>query len=77
MRQYSIFDKVTEKYSPLDGAENDKTATRKFIQFLKNQPKEVKEDFEMWYIGDFDEKTGILTQEKMKQVSNQEWINID
>lgn len=68
MRQYAIYDMITEEYSPLDGGKNNASAIRKFEQFIEGQPEKVKNDFSLWYICEYDINKGEITNNEPKEI---------
>lgn len=70
LKLYSIKDTKGSFYEPLV-AQNDALAVRN-VRGIVNSGKgllaQYPEDFELWYIGEFDEVTGIIKPDELKCV---------
>lgn len=66
---YAIHDRIAERYTFLFESENDATATR---LFMKEQMRdgsmisESPEDFTLWHVATFDDKTATFTNDMHK-----------
>lgn len=56
LKIYCIKDKLAGKFGPLQLCENEAVAQRMFDRAFAGSPDEYKQDFELVYLGDFDEK---------------------
>lgn len=54
MRLYCIFDNVASVSSPVFEAKNDGVARRMYRASIKQNPDQVPSEFDLWYLGDFD-----------------------
>lgn len=52
MKLYAIFDKVSKKFNMPYPAENNETASRSFVQAVKDNP--FKDDFELYVVGSYE-----------------------
>lgn len=57
---YSIFDRKAKIYSEPFLAQNESVAKRKFFYLMSNATM-VASDCELWYLGDFDNESGLIT----------------
>ena len=57
----SIYDTVAGEYKLPATSINENTAIRDFQIYLESMPKAVVNDEELYLIGSFDTKTGVLT----------------
>lgn len=63
VRLYSLYDVVSNHYEVPFGSANDRTALRTFEQVCQRNSDMIMrhpEDFKMFYVGGFDNKTGNL-----------------
>lgn len=58
LRLYTIRDIVAGEFGPVYESKNDEVAVRQY-QMVINKT-EFKDDYTLYYIGDFDKETGIL-----------------
>lgn len=66
---YAIQDRIAERYTFLFESENDATATRLFIKEQMRDGSiicESPEDFTLWHVATFDDKTAAFTNDMHK-----------
>lgn len=58
----TVFDKVSEAYSPLGTCRTEADAVRQFGFMMKNirENPEIRADYELYCIGDFDDVEGVV-----------------
>ena len=61
MKLYVTRDKIAQSVSPCFESPNDLTAIRTFSNAMKDQP--LREDYQLYAVGEIDKKTGKLTPE--------------
>lgn len=57
---YSVYDKVAKKFGPIFQCVNEAVAVRRYKQLLKTVDDLSMSDFELVYVGRFDEFTGYI-----------------
>jgi hypothetical protein len=60
MKIYSIYDKVAQEFAPPDISKNHGVAVRKFRSFLQGIPENAKDDFTIYYLGEWEPSIGIV-----------------
>ena len=60
MRLYTIYDRAAEESGPVFQAKNDSVARRGYMQAIDGSSAPY--DFDLYYIGDYNEHTMQLTQ---------------
>lgn len=63
VRLYCLFDRVAQLCGPIGDAANDAVAMRSIKDALKDNPN--KADFDLLYIGKFDQARGVLLPEAL------------
>lgn len=71
MKLYTVYDKEADIYMPPMNQPNDVTAMRAFAQEVNrkqegNMLNFAPEHFALYYLGEFSEKTGVITPELKK-----------
>lgn len=66
MKYYSIHDKLAESWGPLFPAVNQDVAFRTFNKVLNDV--DSKDDFELYQVADFDDKEGLITNNKQYKI---------
>lgn len=61
MRLYTIKDRVADECGPVITAKNDAVATRVFIGLIADAKDVKTADFDLLYLGDFDNVSGKIT----------------
>lgn len=69
MRLYSVYDRIAEGYANPMVMQNDGTALRSFRDEINRPNQESNlymhaDDYELWYIGEMNTKTGEITSIK-------------
>lgn len=59
---YSVNDSKAKRFGPLFEAVNDEVAARKFIQVMRSVEQPFREEYGLYYIGEFDFVNGGLIQ---------------
>lgn len=76
-KHYALLDKTRGAYLPMSEKINDAVALRDFDTIVNEKGNLVNKypnDFEMWYMGYFNEETGEFTNEKKKIGEAKEYI---
>jgi hypothetical protein len=73
---YSVFDKVSGNWSPLQMHDNDNVARRAFTQATRDMHKDDKLDYVLKYLGTFNMVTGKLSSEDEPKII-MDWRAID
>lgn len=68
MKIFSVYDKRAMEYGPLNVSVNESVAVRMFIGTMEKVPPHAKEDYVLRILGDFDEKTGEVKAEAIKDI---------
>lgn len=71
---YSVYDKIACTFGPLFQANNDNVAQRNFSnlmiqQYTQNPHTFIPSDFELYYVGSFDNETGVMSGSDKKLIS--------
>lgn len=71
MKIYSLYDRKSNTYGTVFTSENNQTAQR-YFQFLCSMPANemIRDDIELYSVGEFDIKFGVITDVSKDFVSN-------
>lgn len=72
MRLYTLFDRKMKEYGNLVMAQNDETVFRALREGIPagSTPGKYPEDFDLFYVGNYDVETGVLGSEFPSLVGN-------
>lgn len=73
MRIYTVYDEKSEEYSPPFFTLNDKLAKRTINESAKGNGSmlgQYPEDYKLYYIGMFDNATGVMSEDKVLLVAS-------
>lgn len=72
MKIYSIKDQAVEAFAQPFFVKAQGVAVRMFMDETNNEQSQINkhpEDFELWYLGEFDDETGQITQPQIERIA--------
>lgn len=63
---YSIYDTVSEVFNKPFTEHNDNSAIRAFTESLLQSRPKTRKDYELFYIGKYNDQTGLIKAEKKR-----------
>lgn len=67
MNMYSVYDKVSEVFNKPFTEINDNSAKRAFYNSIEENKS--KNDYELYYVGQFDDNTGTIKHHESKRIA--------
>lgn len=74
---YAVYDNVAEEYGDLVYAKNDAVASRLFANLIKSHSEVSPDDLELYYIGHFDETSGVFCDSLRKVCIGDDTSDVD